>query len=65
MKLAVLLADDPRFGLKAGDVLEVRPYTFAPDEKYTVVRRVSDDFDPCCNVYRSDVRLVRMKEAKP
>jgi len=51
-----LLADDERFGLRAGDVLICVPYWLDPGDKLTVLRRESDGFDPSCNVYRSQVR---------
>lgn len=50
-----LIKDESRFGLSAGDMLEVVPYWLDPSDKFTVVRRVSDGFDPNCNVYRSQV----------
>jgi len=56
-----LKEDDERFKMKKGDVLEVRPYQYDPHEKLTVIRRLSDDFDPCCNVYRSDVEVLKVK----
>ena len=49
--------DDPEFGLAAGDILECFPYRYDPGSQYnpegklTVVQRVSDGFDPECNVY--------------
>jgi hypothetical protein len=49
--------DDPRMGLTAGDVLECEPYWLDPD-KLTVIRRISDDFDPECNVYRTHVETL-------
>jgi hypothetical protein len=52
-----LKEDDSRFGLRAGDVLDVRPYSLDPRDKLMVIRRVSDD--PECSVYRSSVELVR------
>lgn len=55
MRLVKLKADDERFGMKAGDILEVEPYWLDPSDKFTVIRRVSDGFDPGCNVYRSQV----------
>ncbi len=55
MRYVMLLADDPRFGLRKGDILEVEPYWLDPSDKFTVIRRVHDDFDPSCNVYRSQV----------
>jgi len=56
-KFYELVKDDPDFGLKAGDILECIPYHLDPQEKLTVVQRVSDGYDPECNVYRSSVRL--------
>lgn len=53
--LVKLKEDDERFKLKAGDVLEVEPYWLDPSDKFMVIRRVSDGFDPMCNVYRSQV----------
>ena len=59
--LVKLKADDERFGMKAGDILEVTPYWLDPSDKLTVIRRVSDGFDPRCNVYRSQVESVPQK----
>lgn len=53
-----MLADDEPFGLRQGDVLIVEPYWLDPSEKFTVIRRESDGFDPCCNVYRSQVEML-------
>ena len=50
-----LKEDDRAFGLRAGDILEVHPYVLDPDTKFTVVQRLSDGFDPECNVYRTQV----------
>ena len=52
--------DDDRMKLKKGDLLIVKPYWCDPATKYTVIRRVSDDFDPRCNVYRYEVDVVRV-----
>lgn len=49
--------DDPRFGLDAGDLLLVTRYWLDPN-KVTVIRRVSDGFDPECNQYSRDVEFV-------
>jgi hypothetical protein len=50
--------DDFRFKLKKGDVLEVHVYAYDPG-KYTVVRRLSDDYDPECNVYSYQVERLK------
>lgn len=55
MRLVKLKEDYQRFNLKAGDVLEVEPYWPDPSDKFTVICRVSDGYDPGCNVYRSQV----------
>lgn len=56
-----LKEDDERFSLQAGDLLAVTPYTYEPDTKYTVIERLSDGFDPECNVYRSQVKYATKK----
>jgi len=56
-KLVKVKKDDRRFGLKAGDILKVHPYWIDPS-KYTVVCRVSDGYDPECNVYTYEVEDV-------
>lgn len=52
--LVRLKEDDERFKLKRGDVLRVHRYAYDPG-KYTVVERVSDGFDPECNIYSYQV----------
>jgi len=52
-----LIDDDPRFGMSSGDVLACVPYDLDP-EKLTVAFRVSDGYDPRCNVYRAQVERV-------
>ena len=49
-----LKEDDTRFKMKKGDVLRVIRYAY-DNEKYTVLERVSDGYDPECNVYFSQV----------
>lgn len=53
--MLVKLKEDARFNLKAADILEVEPYWLDPSDKFTVIRRVSDGYEPSCNVYRSQV----------
>ena len=55
MRVVRMKADDPDFKLQKGDLLEVVPYPLDPSDKFTVIRRVADGFDPSCNVYRSQV----------
>ena len=56
--LVKLKKDDDRMKLKKGDLLIVKPYYYDPSSKYTVIKRVGDDFDPRCNVYRYEVEVV-------
>lgn len=52
-----LLRSLPDFGLAQGDILEVHRYRLDP-EKVTVVRRISDGFEPQCNLYTHEVQRV-------
>ena len=58
-----LKADDGRFGLQAGDELVCVKYPY--DAKVTVLRRLSDGFDPGCNQYLADVEWIRWHEPAP
>jgi hypothetical protein len=51
-----LLVDDERCGLKEGDRLLCIRYPY--DQKVTVVQRLSDGFDPECNMYLHDVMFI-------
>lgn len=54
-KAYMLTEDDERFAMRAGDVLLCIPYL--PDPvKLTVICRISDGYDPECNVYLSQVQ---------
>ncbi len=55
MRVVRMKEDDLPFGLKKGDLLEVKPYWLDPEDKFTVIRRLTDNFDPNCNVYRHQV----------
>lgn len=55
MHVVRLKEDDPNFNLKKGELLEVEPYCLDPSSKFTVIRRLTDGFDPECNVYRTQV----------
>ncbi len=58
-KIVELLVDMEEVGLKKGDRLEVTPHWCYPDDKYTVIRRVPDGYDPKCHVYPKHVRVIR------
>lgn len=51
-----LLQEDPRFKLSAGDRLLCVKYPY--DAKVTVLRRLSDGFDPECNQYLQSVKFI-------
>jgi hypothetical protein len=51
-------ADEPRFSIKAGDRFEAYPYVMDPTDKWVLVRRVSDGYEPHCTAYRSQVKIV-------
>lgn len=64
MFLVVLLHDDTMFGLYRGDLLVVKHSEWDPEQKYEVVRRLRDGFDPSCSVYKSQVRRAVAKEGE-
>lgn len=54
-----LLADEPRFGLRKGDMLICGRMHWAwACEKVAVLCRESDGHEPGCSQYRSNVRYV-------
>lgn len=55
-----LLKDDPRFGLKKDDLLICVNYPY--DAKVTILRRLSDGYDPSCNQYIQDVEFINWHE---
>lgn len=54
-----ILEDITHVGLKKGEVYEAKSYWLDPSSKYTLIGRVPDGYDPSCNVYRSEVEIVR------
>lgn len=57
-KLRVMLIDgDPYFNLAASDVLIVEQSDWDP-EKYSVIERESDEYQPECSVYKEQVRVL-------
>ena len=45
-------------GVKAGEVYEACRYWLAPDGKVTLLARVPDGYDPCCNEYLDNVEVL-------
>jgi len=54
-----ILKDEDRLGIKKGEVYEAKSYWLDPSLKYTLIGRVPDGYDPSCNVYRSEVEIVK------
>lgn len=55
---ALLLEDDPRFGLFANDILICEQSAFDPARKWNVIARERDGYEPGCSVYKTQVRLL-------
>jgi hypothetical protein len=59
-----ILKDDERFGLKKGQLYEAKRYWLDPQEKVTIIKRVTKkDLRPIgkerlCNQYVSNVKIV-------
>lgn len=62
--IARMRVSKPRFDLFMGDVLFVTPYKY-DDEKYTIVKRLTDDYDPMCNVYKDEVEIITADRPAP
>lgn len=54
-----IIKDDPRCGLKVGDQFEAIRYWLDPQEKVTLLRRISDGWVPDCNEYIHNVKFVQ------
>lgn len=59
-----LLKDDPRFHIKKGEIFHAKTYPLDPG-KITLLRRIPDNFDPECNQYRGDVKVISAAENLP
>lgn len=55
--------DDPRFGLKAGDILAGHLYALDPS-KWSILGRVNDGYDPECNQYSTSVEWIGWATAR-
>ena len=51
-----IIEDDERFGLKAGDLVYCVNYPY--DAKRTIISRISDGYEPCCNQYNSNLKFI-------
>lgn len=60
MKIIIveLLKDEPRCGIKKGDLFEATAYHLDPAEKVTLLKRLTDGFVPDCNEYRHNVKIL-------
>ena len=53
------LEDMPRHKIAKGDQFTSHPYVMDPSDKWTLVARVSDGWNPECNAYRSEVKVIK------
>lgn len=56
--VAVVCADQPQLGLRAGEQYLALPYWLDPG-KVTLLARLPDGHDPQCNQYTNEVRWLR------
>lgn len=54
MRAVKILKTDERLGIVAGEVYNAERYRIDP-EKITLLSRVPDGYDPCCNQYADSV----------
>ena len=54
-----IVHDDPRLGLTAGEDFAAIPYRLDPGSKVTLLRRLSDGWNPQCNAYNRDIQFIR------
>ena len=47
----MILTTDKRLGVKAGEIYEAKRYQYDPHEKYSLIARIPDGYDPSCNQY--------------
>ena len=52
-----ILKSDRRLGIKKGERYEAEPYSLDCN-KVMLLARITDGYDPCCNQYCHDVRIV-------
>lgn len=58
----MILHDDERIGVKAGEIYEAKRYKYDPHEKYDLIGRVPDGHDPECTQYISSVATLICQE---
>lgn len=54
--------DDPRFEIRAGDEFLSQTYWLDPGIKVTLLQRLSDGYNPECNVYYHQADFVRWED---
>lgn len=54
-----ILETEPEFNLVKGEVYKAIPYWLDPIDKFTLVRRIPDGFNPNCNVYKQQVKVLK------
>tara|TARA_B100000929_G_scaffold287512_1_gene274336 strand:- start:2391 stop:2618 length:228 start_codon:yes stop_codon:yes gene_type:complete len=53
-----ILKTDKRLGIKAGEIYEAERYHMEPQTKVTLLSRVPDGYDPCCNQYIHEIAML-------
>ena len=53
----MILKDDKRIGIMRGEIYKARRYHLDPHEKVSLIERISDGYEPCCNEYIYNVAI--------
>lgn len=51
----MILETDENLGIEKGEIYSAKRYRFDPMEKYTLIEREPDGYDPECNQYIDEV----------
>lgn len=62
-RIVELLKPQPGTNLEIGDLLLVQSYQYDTD-KVSIIKRLSDGYDPECNLYTHEVKFIPVKQAK-
>ena len=58
-----ILKTDKRLGIKKGEVYNAIRYWLDPKEKVTLLSRVLDGYNPHCNQYFEEIKILPPKES--
>ena len=56
--LVEILKSIKRLGVKEGEIYEAERYWLDPTSKVTLIKRIDDGYDPGCNMYFSEIKIV-------